>query len=145
MASTAHVKPISGYVITNIKFQNKLYDDMKLSVLDDLCVDIILGLDFQVQHNSVKFKFNGSKPPIEICGLSVLNVEPPDLFYNLSPDCKPIATKSRKYNTSDKTFIKSEIQRLLSEGIIEPSISPWRAQVVVTKDENHKKRLEIKR
>ena len=70
-------------------------------------------------------------------------MEPPDLFYNLSPDCKPIATKSRKYNNSDKTFIKSEIQRLLSEGIIEPSISPWRAQVVVTKDENHKKRLVI--
>ena len=91
---------------------------MKLSVSDDLCVDIIL--DFQVQNNSVRFKFNGSKPPIDM-RLSILNVEPPDLFYNLSPDCKPIATKSRKkYNTSDKTFTKSEIQRLLSEGIIEP-------------------------
>ena len=29
------------------------------------------------------------------------------------------------------------------EGIIEPSNSPWRAQVVVTKDESHKKRLAI--
>ena len=123
MASTTHVKPVSGYVITNITFQNKIYDDM---MIYDLCVDIILGLDIQVQHNSVWFKFNGSKPPI--CDLPILNVEPPDLFYNLSPDCKPIATKYRKYNTSDKTFIKSEIQRLLSEGIIEPSISPWGAQ-----------------
>ena len=29
------------------------------------------------------------------------------------------------------------------EGIIEPSISAWRAQVLVTKSENHKKRLVI--
>ena len=39
---------------------------MKLSVLAYLCVDIILGLNFQTQHDSVKFKFNGNKPPIEI-------------------------------------------------------------------------------
>ena len=36
-----------------------------------------------------------------------------------------------------------EIKRLLSEGIIEPSSSPWRAQVVVTSNENHKKRMCI--
>ena len=35
------------------------------------------------------------------------------------------------------------MKRLLREGIIEPSLSPWRAQVVVTKDENHRKRLAI--
>ena len=98
---------------------------MKLSVLDDLCVDIILGLNFETQHDSVTFKLNGNKPPIEICGLSVLNVEPPHLFCNLSHDCKPIAIKSRKYNSSDKMFIKCDIQRVLSERIIEPSTSLW--------------------
>ena len=40
-------------------------------------------------------------------------------------------------------FVKGEVQRLLSESIIEPSRSLWRAQVVVTKDDNHKKRLVI--
>ena len=35
------------------------------------------------------------------------------------------------------------MQKLLSEGIIEPSNSPWRAQVVVTVNENHKKRMVI--
>ena len=40
-------------------------------------------------------------------------------------------------------FIEKETQRLLREGIIETSNSPWRAQIVVTKDDNHKKRLAI--
>ena len=31
----------------------------------------------------------------------------------------------------------------MEEGIIEPSNSSWRAQVAVTKDENHRKRLAI--
>ena len=32
---------------------------------------------------------------------------------------------------------------MLNEGIIEPSNSPWRAQVVVTKNEEQKKRMAI--
>jgi len=43
----------------------------------------------------------------------------------------------------DSQFISLEIKRLLSEGIIERSNSPWRAQVVVTTNENHKKRMCI--
>ena len=50
MASTGHVTFVSGYVITNLKFRDKMFDSMKLSVLDDLCVDIILGLSFQTQR-----------------------------------------------------------------------------------------------
>ena len=57
--------------------------------------------------------------------------------------CRPIATKSRKYSAEDKNFIDHEIDKLLKEDIIEASTSPWRAQVVVAKPENHKKRLVI--
>ena len=35
------------------------------------------------------------------------------------------------------------MKRLLKESIIKPSLSPWRAQVVVIKDEYHRKRLAI--
>ena len=104
---------------------------------------MILGLQFQKQHKEVVFKFGGDKPPIEICNLTALNVQPPNLFANLFKDCKPIATKSRKYSNHDKHFIRQEIQNLLSSEIIERSNSPWRAQVIVTKDPNHKKRLVI--
>ena len=87
--------------------------------------------------------FRGDKPPLVICGLSTLNVSPPHLFENLTPDCKSIATKSRRYSKDDKKFIESEVQRMLQEGIIEPSKSPWRAQVVVTRGERQKKRFVI--
>jgi len=39
--------------------------------------------------------------------------------------------------------MKDEIQKLLAEGIIEPSVSLWRTQVVVTKSEIHKRRMVI--
>ena len=61
--------------------------------MKDLCVDIILGLDFQSQHESIE------EPPLVICGLSTLNVPPLRLVENLTPDCKPIATKSRRYSS----------------------------------------------
>ncbi|PIK39574.1 hypothetical protein BSL78_23581 [Apostichopus japonicus] len=99
--------------------------------------------DFQQKHSSVILKYGGDLPPLVLCGLTTLRTEPPQLFANLSPDIHPVAAKSRRYSSDDKKFIAAETQRLLREGIIEKSNSPWRAQVVVTKDENHKKRLAI--
>jgi hypothetical protein len=104
---------------------------------------MILGLDFQSKHKNVVFNYGGPEPPLVVCGFSMLNMDPPEPFANLTPDCYPIATKSRRYSQEDLLFIDSEVERLLKEGIIERSKSPWRAQVVVTKDENHKKRLAI--
>ncbi|XP_059827450.1 uncharacterized protein LOC132395170 [Hypanus sabinus] len=74
-----------------------------------------------------------SRHSTDTCSLSTLKIPPPPLFANLTPDCKPVATKSRRYSAGDRAFIQSEVQRLLREGIIEPSTSPWRAQVVVVR------------
>ena len=73
----------------------------------------------------------------------MLMVGPPARFANLTADCYPIATKSQRYSHDDRMFIDAEAQRLLKDGIIEPSNSTWRAQVVVARNENHKKRLVI--
>ena len=73
---------------------------------------------------------------MSICGLSTLHVEPRPLFQFLAPECKPIASKSRRYCMEDKGFIATEINELLQEGIIEPS-------VVVTRSERHRKRMVI--
>ena len=143
-AAESHTKPVSQYVELDLLVNGRLYEKVKLKIMDNLCADMILGNVFQKEHESVVFKFGGPLPPLEVCGLSTLNVDPPAPFENLASDTKPIATKSRRYTKPDQLFIKSEVQNLLREGIIEPSKSPWRAQVVVTKEqENHKRRLVV--
>lgn len=80
-----------------------------------------------------------------VCAFAKASIEEPSLFANLLPGCKPIASKSRRFSKEDQEFIHQETNRLLSEGIIEPSTSPWRAQVVISKDplQRHKKCLCI--
>lgn len=143
MASTALSAKITGTCTTNLEFQNHKYANICLSILPGLCADLILGLDFQAQHESITFQYGGDQPPLSVCGFSTLNMDPAEPFANLTEDCRPIASKSRHYSKDDLKFIDGEVERLLKEGIIEPSNSPWRAQVVVTKDDNHKKRLAI--
>jgi len=51
--------------------------------------------------------------------------------------------KSRIFNEEDKTFIDAEVRKLLKKGVIEISHSPWRAQVLVARDERHKPRMIV--
>ena len=132
-----------GFCMVDLELGGKQYSKIRLSILPGLCADLLLGLDFQKQHQSVIFHLGGPQPPLEVCGLSMLMVGPPELFANLTADCHSIATKLRRYSHDEGKFIDAADQRLLKEGIIEPSNSPWRAQVVVTRNENHKKRLVI--
>jgi len=77
------------------------------------------------------------------CGVAAADTQPPRLFQFLDPKIRPIATPSRRFNLVDMQFIKKEVEKLLAPGVIEPSRSPWRAQVLVTKDERHKRRMVI--
>ena len=139
MAQSSLSAKTLGHCITELELCGRTYSNVHLSILPGLCSDLILGLDFQKRHQNVSFNYGGSESPLVVCGLSTLKVESPDLFSNLTADVHPIATKSRRYSYQDRKFIDAEVQRLLKEGIIEPSNSPWRAQVVVTRNENHKK------
>ena len=82
---------------------------------------------FMKRHKSVEFIFGGTDPPLQLCTLKSMNVNPPELFPNLSKDIKPVAIKSCRYSSSDAQFIKEEIKKLLRDGIIEESVSPWRS------------------
>lgn len=86
--------------------------------------------------------FKGTKQPISLCGLTTLDINPPSLFQNFQSDYKPIAIKSRKYSKPQWDLIQSEV-RLLIGGAIELSSSPWQAQVVVTTNKQHKKRMAV--
>ena len=113
-----------------------------------MCADVILRQNWQAQHESITIHYGGVAPPIKVCGLTALNIDPSPLSQYLSADCKPLATKSRRYSKEDKDFITAEVQQLLQKGIIEPSDSPWRAQLpwraqVVTQNERYRNRLVI--
>ena len=77
------------------------------------------------------------------CALAAASTESVSLFSNLSPGAKPIATKSRRFSKEDQEFIEETINNWNEEGVIQPSSSLWRAQVIVVKDDlnRHRKRL----
>ncbi|CAH8833617.1 unnamed protein product [Trichobilharzia szidati] len=143
MASTSLTTHTHGHCYVNLRYKDSSYSHIKLSVLPNLCADVLLGHDFLRLHNKLEIPFEGKNNPFSLCNLVAAHIDPPPLFHNLTPKCVPIATKSRRHSTSDEHFIKLEIKNLLSEQIIEPSNSPWRAQVLVTTNERHKRRMVI--
>nr|XP_039266307.1 uncharacterized protein LOC120341813 [Styela clava] len=143
MASSKCSVEVLGCTEMDLYYNNHKYCGVKFGVIDSLCADMILGLNFQTLHKSVRFHYGGKKPELSICGFSSLKITPPEPFKHLTADCHPIATKSRRYSHEDRLFIRDEVARLQREGIIETCLSPWRAQVVVVKAENRKKRLAI--
>ena len=61
----------------------------------------------------------------------------------MTPDSRSISAPRKKYAKADQEFIESSISQLLKNRIVEASSSPWRAEVVFAKSNNHKKRLCI--
>ena len=99
-------------------------------------------------HRSTTFATGGPRKPTrvgdqKVCSIAAANVKLPRIFQFLNPKVRPISTASRRFNAEDSRFITEEINKLLDQGIIEHSKSPWRAQVLVTKDERHKRRMVI--
>ena len=143
MATGDLVKETKGFVLADLEFKSVLYKNIKLSVLPDLCCEIILGHDFLGLHSKIEIPLDGQRSPLSLCSVAAANIEPPSLFGELTEGWKPIATKSRRHNKPNNDFIEKEVNSLLNEGIIEPSKSPWRAQVLVTSSENHKRRMVV--
>ena len=121
MASTNHCTTSKGHCFATFKYQDTVYRNIRLSLMPGLCSDVLLGHDFLNQHKSLEISFKGSLPTLSVCGVAAAKVETPFLFANLDPNCKPIATRSRRFSQPDKAFIDKEISRLLKEDIIEPS------------------------
>jgi hypothetical protein len=149
MASELHSSSTLGTCSVDINVMGHILNNVRLMVLDKLCTDVILGLNILSQHEKLEVHFGGSKPPLlinespAVCTLSAAKIDPPPLFANLSDNAYPIACRSRKYSQLDTEFIQNEVARLLSENIIEPSNSSWRAQVLVTGQDKPKPRLVI--
>ncbi|GFV47633.1 putative retrovirus-related pol polyprotein from transposon opus [Trichonephila clavipes] len=143
MANSSMVTETEGVCKVNLKIENFTYQNVELLVMKDLCSDALIGHDILNRHSSVEIGFDGNRPPLTICSLAVAQVPPVSLFSNLNPGCRPLVTKSRRQTVEDNIFMALEVQKLLQEGVIEPSNSPWRAQAFVIRGENHKPRMVV--
>lgn len=142
MASTSLWTNVEGFICVKLEIGEHTYTNCKLTVLKELCSDVLIGHDTLRAHSNILLNFGGDKAPLTICSHAVAKIGPVHLFDHLASNCHPIATRSRQYCDEDTQFIKTEIARLLSEGVIEPCNSPWRAQVLVVNN-NGKKRLVV--
>ena len=101
----------------------------------------------QTADSSTQFSTNPSNnsttkslPP----NFGTVNIPPPPLFTNLSNNMRPVATRSRRQSPANLRYIKAEVAKLRQAGIIQPSVSPWRAQAFVTQEDGtHKRRMVI--
>lgn len=143
LASLNQTSYVEGVCFATINLYGHVYKQVPLLIIENLCADIIIGHDLLRKHSSIQMIFGGSEKPLKICNVLAANVPPATIFQHLIPSVKPIAIKSRRYSTEDESFIKEEIEKLLKDGVIEPSISPWRAQVLVTGGGQHRKRLVV--
>ena len=142
LANTDTQSELLGICRIDLQVDSKSYANFEVGVFENLCADVLLGGDFLQKHKSIVFKFSEKGENFVINKLQKCNavhkarVECPSLFANLKPECKPIATKSRKYNSVDQVFIKETVQKWLKDKVIRPSNSPWRSQIVVVKTKN---------
>ena len=132
----------------DVQLNSHTHSRIHVEVIDNLFVELIVGKDIMKEHRKVTFNFQGPRDELMIGALSdnaqhfsEMKVPPLPLFTNMTSNVKPVTTKSRRYTKSDFSFIKTETEKLLKEDVIEPSVSPWRAQVLVVSNENHKKRM----
>ena len=140
---------IVGEEVVDITLDNTTHSGVIIEVIDKLFIDLILGKDVMRRYNKVTCRFDGQNDELILGAIPdkrifpAMKVSPPHLFTNLSENIKPVATKSRRFTQPDSKFINEETARLLNEGVIEPSISPWLAQVLLTKNDNHKRRMVV--
>ena len=98
---------IFGDVHADVSFSSNSYEGIKLSVIQDLYCDIILGHDFLSLNSDPQIQFGGNKPKLSVCSLATAAISLPSLFDNLTDNCKAIVAKSRKYSDSEQRFISA--------------------------------------
>ena len=141
MANTSLKPEIHGICNVKLQFLQHAYKQVEFFIMPDLMSDVIIGDDLLERHNSVTFRFNGKLPNLISSIMPTAQVEYPQLFSHMLPACKTIAMKTRKFSAAKQELIRTETKRLLQEGRIEKSNSPWRAQPWIVDHGNDKKRM----
>ena len=64
-----------------------------------------------------------------------------ELKVDIPPDVEPYAAPVRRYSPSERIIIIDHVSKLLEEGVVEPSDSPWNANVLLVPKKDGTKRL----
>ena len=149
MAQATSKCEVTGFCEVSLKLLGSEYR-FNLYVMDNLCVDVLLGRDFLQQHQRVVFLLGGVKPDLivssqDFCGVAKakVDIKTPSLFANLRPNWRPVATKSRRFHGGDRDFIWTTVSEWKKADTVRPSHSPWRAQCVVVRNNGKIERLAI--
>ena len=118
LALTSMESTVIGSCQLTLSLNDRTYEKVKIEILQNLCSDMILGYDFQKQHQNLTFHYGGPKPDLLVPSTTQTNisamsesdtsikyadVKPPSLFKSLPDNIKPIAIKSRSFNKDDRT------------------------------------------
>ena len=68
MASSAIKMKSNGFCLVDLELKGNKYESTRLNVFENLCSDVILGLDFQGRHQRVIFEFNGESNELVFLG-----------------------------------------------------------------------------
>ena len=66
LAMSSKQAPIKGVCHVNITLKNKQCKNAHLEVLENLCDDVFMGLNFQKQLAAVTFLHDGTEPELKI-------------------------------------------------------------------------------
>ena len=98
-----------GSCSTLVELFDRSYENVAFPIMDGLLWDVILGREFLKQHRSVNFNFGGPECPLHLGVLEPLRANPVRLFEHLTPECQPMAAKSRHYSRADQEFIRNQV------------------------------------
>ena len=59
MASSAIKMKLNGFCLVDLELKGNKYELTRFNVFENLCNDVILGIDFQGRHQRVIFEVNG--------------------------------------------------------------------------------------
>ena len=138
--------PIKSVHYVTISLNSRIYQNTWLELTENLCGEILIGLDFQKLHTVVTFLHSKTESELrvnelktKVCSLPASNLLVPILFASLKLDIWPFVTK---FCEADQQFTAQKVEHLLAE-VIKLSSSHWKVQVAIMKHEfsHHKKHV----
>ena len=81
LANSSLTSKIEGECLISFTLNNRVYENVKVLVMGNLCADIILGQDFRERHKSAVFTFNGKEPTLQVCRFNTYESTPTVTIY----------------------------------------------------------------